>query len=245
MTGDAVADRPHSTGIGGHVPAQRTALLTRRDGIDKPERRELAVELFQRHARLHHCDLVLRVDLADPFHAVEGQQDAVGQRDRCAREAGAAATGHHRHLELAGQLQDLGHLAGGPGKHDGPGDNRHRRERLVVGVVGVDGLTHDHMVLADGLTQLFQELGHGMGHPHLGSIGWNDLTVCPEVDPRFTGRLGSAATITSHGQPRMAARAATGRIRSLLPPPPIGRAAPRRAPRPPPPPLGPPPSRAP
>ena len=82
VAGHAVADGAHAAGVGGHVPAERAALLARRDRVDEAERRQLAVELLERHAGLDHGDLVLGVDLEDPLHAVEGQQDAVGHRAR-------------------------------------------------------------------------------------------------------------------------------------------------------------------
>ena len=40
-------------------------------------------------------------------------------------------------------LQDLGHLVGGAGQHQGQRDHRHRGQRLVVGVVGVDGFARE------------------------------------------------------------------------------------------------------
>ena len=63
-----------------------------------PKRRQLGVELLERHARLHHGDLVLGVDLPDPLHAVEdghrAAEEAFGRwlTDRVARRpAGARA----------------------------------------------------------------------------------------------------------------------------------------------------------
>ena len=91
-----------------------------RHGVDEAQRGQLAVELLERHARLHHGDLVLGVDLENPLHAVEGEQDAVGDGNGGAGEPGAAAPGHHRDAVLAGQLQDLGHLAGRPRQDERP-----------------------------------------------------------------------------------------------------------------------------
>ena len=63
MAGHPVADGAHAAGVGGHVAAERAALLAGRDRVDQAQRRQLAVELLERHARLHHGDLVLGVDL--------------------------------------------------------------------------------------------------------------------------------------------------------------------------------------
>ena len=125
MARHPVAHGPHAAGVGRHVPAQRAALLARRHRVDQTQRGELAVQLLQCHPRLHHGDLVLGVDLHDPLHAVEGEQDAVGHRHRGAREPGPAAPGDHRDAVLAGQLQDLGHLVGRTRQDDGQRDDRH------------------------------------------------------------------------------------------------------------------------
>ena len=82
VAGHPVADGTHAAGVGGDVAPERAALLARGHRVDEPKRRQLGVQLVQRHARLDHGDLVLGVDLADPPHAVEGQQDPVGHRAR-------------------------------------------------------------------------------------------------------------------------------------------------------------------
>ena len=186
MAGHAVANGPHAAGVGGHVPAERAALLARGDGVDEAERRELAVELLERHARLHDGDLVLGIDLADALHAVEGQQDAVGHRDRRPGKTGAAATGNDRHPVFARQLQDLGDLVGRPGQHHGEGDHRHGGESLVMGVVRVDGHAGDDMVFADGLAQLFQQLRHRTVTPTSGRSDRTTLPVAARGIPSFT-----------------------------------------------------------
>ena len=82
VAGHPVADGAHAAGVGGHVASERAALLAGRHRVDQPQRGELAVELLERHPRLDDGDLVLRVDLEDPLHAVEGQQDAVRRPGR-------------------------------------------------------------------------------------------------------------------------------------------------------------------
>jgi len=154
MAGHAVAHGAHATGVGRHVPAERTALFARRDRVDQPERRELVVELFQCHPRFHHGHLILGVDLHNPLHAVEGEQDAVRHGHGGPGEPGPAAPCDHRHQVLTGDLQHRGHFAGRAGHDDGPRHDGHGRQRLVVGVVGVHGIAGEDVAFADGFAQL-------------------------------------------------------------------------------------------
>ena len=155
VAGHAVAHGAHATRIGGDVPAEGAALLAGGDRVDEPERGQLGVELLERHAGLHHCDLVLGVDLSDPLHAVEGEEKPVGHRDGGARESGAAATGDDRHAVLVCDLQDLGDLARGAGQDEGQRDHGHELQGLVVGVVAVHRRAGHDVALTHGLAQLF------------------------------------------------------------------------------------------
>ena len=154
MASHAVADGAHTPGIGRHVPAERAALLARRHRVDEPERYQLTIELFQRHAWFDHCHLVLGIDLHNPSHAVEGEQDAVRHGHGSSGEPGAAATRHDRDAVLAGQSQYLGHFISRGGHDDGQWNDRHGRQGLVVRVVGVHGGAGEHVALADSLAQL-------------------------------------------------------------------------------------------
>ena len=89
---------------------------------------------------LDHGDLVLGVDLADPVHAVERQQDPVGHRARPRPDSPVplprATTGTPcslatRRTSATSPVE--------PGQHHRERDDGCDAERLVVGVVGVDG----------------------------------------------------------------------------------------------------------
>ena len=172
---DAIPHGAHAARVGAHVPSDGGALLSGRHRVDQPQRRQLAVELLQGHPGLDHGDLVLHVDFDDPVHAVEGQQDAVSHRDGRARQAGATAPGHHRHLVLTGQAQDLGHFARRARPHQGERPHGRDGERLVVGVVGVHCFPVERVGLANGLSQLLQEFRHVRATPTSGRSGGSTL----------------------------------------------------------------------
>src|SRR5690606_40712983 len=52
------------------------------------------------HARLHGGRVVLRVDVQDPVHAVQGQAEPAADRDRPAADVGAAARSEEHTSEL-------------------------------------------------------------------------------------------------------------------------------------------------
>ncbi len=149
VAGHAVLDRPHATGVGGHVAPQTGRLLTGEHRIDEPEGGEGVVEFGQGQARLHHGHVVVGVDLEEGAHPLEGHHDASGDRDAPTREPGPRPPGGEGDALLPGGLDDGGHLGGGARTHHGAWSDGHRAQGLVVTGVVADPVAEVEMGRAD------------------------------------------------------------------------------------------------
>ena len=101
------------------VAADRAHDLARRVGRIEVRRRDSVGDREVRHARLGHDARVRQVDLEDPPQPREPDQDAVLDGQRAAREPGARAARHPRHLALVARAHDPPDLVGRPGQDRG------------------------------------------------------------------------------------------------------------------------------
>ena len=122
---EAVLEAVRAAGVLGDVAADRADLLARRVGrVEEAVGRDGPRDVEVRDARLDDDALALEVDLEDPVHARERDDDAAGDRRRAAGEPGARAARDERHalavagaehglhvLRRAGQDDELGHRA--------------------------------------------------------------------------------------------------------------------------------------
>ena len=106
--GQAVFQAVHPAGVLRHIAADGAGDLAGRIG------RVVEAVAFHRlgdrevgDARLHHGDAVVVVDLEDAVELRHAEQDAVGQRQRAARQRGAGAARHDLHFVGAAVGEDL------------------------------------------------------------------------------------------------------------------------------------------
>ena len=109
---------------------------------------------------------VLEIDLDDPAHPAEDQQDPVADRDRATRQAGAGAARDERDTGIGARANDAFHLDGAPWQY------RDRRQlslaALRVGTVGSEcGRIGEDMPLAADQTQPSNQLTADL---HRGSV---------------------------------------------------------------------------
>ncbi len=111
VRGEAVFEAMQSAGILRDVAADGAGDLAR--GIGR------VIEAVALHragdggigdARLDHHAAVFEVGLQDAIHAAEAEQDAVGPRQRPARQRGAGAARHDGHAHLVGEREHGGDL---------------------------------------------------------------------------------------------------------------------------------------
>ena len=106
MARHAVLHRAHAARVGRDVAAEARRALAREHRIHETVRPRRLVELVERHARLHHGDVVLEIDLDDLVHAFERHDDAAVGRDARAREPGARTACGERNAGVGGELDD-------------------------------------------------------------------------------------------------------------------------------------------
>ena len=135
MPRHAVLHRAHSARVRRDVAAEARGALAREHRVDEAVGPGRFVELFERDARLHDCDVVVEIDLEDLVHPLERHDDAALDRDARAGEAGARAPRGERHAGPRGELDDAGDLRRVRGANDREWALRGRGERLVVRVV--------------------------------------------------------------------------------------------------------------
>ncbi len=205
VAGDAVFHGPHAAGVGGDVAAERRAVLTGIHGIDEPQGRERGVELVEAHAGTHDGDVVFRVDLDDPIHALEGEHDPVGERRAGAREAGSRAPGRDRHPQLVADAHDGRDLVGRTRPHDGQRPYGGGRQRFVVGVIVADRVAEREVRRSERVEQACFQIGHPVcvggrvhrvkpGPPASGAISGVVVRACGmAVGSGRTGRAGGRA----------------------------------------------------
>ena len=109
--GQPVFEAVHAAGVLGDVAADRAGDLRGRVGrivetlvLDRLGDGEVG------DARLHHGAAVVIVHLEDAVELAHGEQDAVLQRQRAARQRGTAAARHDLDVHGASQRHDLRHL---------------------------------------------------------------------------------------------------------------------------------------
>ena len=143
----------------GEIPADRADLLARRvRGIEVPLAGDRAGHVEVRDARLDDHALALEVDLDDPVHPREGDDDAVRDGQRAAREARSRPARDEGDAVAGAEPQHRLHLGGGAGEHDAGGLRAPagqpvavvRRELLRLG---------DHEPGAERLLELVHEAG--------------------------------------------------------------------------------------
>ena len=100
---------------------ERARVRRRVVGIDEAVRLQLLVELEHVDARADGHGAVHEVDLVDPVHQLDVDEDAAAQRDGAVGEAGAAGARDDRDPLAVGELDDLGDLLGGRREDDGVG----------------------------------------------------------------------------------------------------------------------------
>ena len=165
--GEAVLEAVRAARVLRHVAADRAHLLARRIGrVEEAVGRDGLADVEVRHAGLDDDALRREVDLENPLHPGERDDDAVGDRERAAGEAGAGAAGDERYALAGADPDDPLHLCRRAGEDD---ELRHRAPaREPVAVVGPQLLRlADHVGGADdGL-----ELGaNGGGERHSPSL---------------------------------------------------------------------------
>ena len=112
----------------GDVAADRAHLLARRvRRVEEPFGGDGTRHVEVRDAGLDHDALAREVDLEDPVHAGERDDDAARDRRRPAREPGSRAARDERHALAMACAQDDLNVLGGPGKDD------ELRDRAVPG----------------------------------------------------------------------------------------------------------------
>ena len=133
---DAVLEGVRAARVGGDVAADLRLLGG--TGVGREEEAVLAREpahVGGRDARLGLHPPDERVERADPPHALEAEDDAA-ERDRAAREAGAAAAGRDRDALLVAPGDHLRDLLGVPREHDRVGVPAEAARLGRVGEVG-------------------------------------------------------------------------------------------------------------
>jgi hypothetical protein len=106
VDGEAVLEAVGAPRVLGHVAADGADLLARRvRSVEVPLRCDGARDIEVRDARLDDDALGGDVDLEDPVHAGDGDDDAVRDRQRAARETGARASRDERHTVARAEPQ--------------------------------------------------------------------------------------------------------------------------------------------
>ena len=131
-----------------HVAADRADLLAGRIGcVEVAVRRDGPGHVEVRHARLHDDALALDVDLENPAHPGDRDDDPVRHGERTAGEAGARAAGDERHPVACAEPEDGLHVVRRAREHDAGGLGTPAGE--AVAVVGREPLgLRDHELLA-------------------------------------------------------------------------------------------------
>ena len=120
--GEAVLEAVCPAGVLGHVAADRADDLAggvRRVEVGGGDR---AGHAQVGHTGLDHHPAVVEIDREDPPQAAQHDEDPLGNRQGAARQSGARASRHPRHLGLEAGLDHLAHLLGGAGQDCGHGD---------------------------------------------------------------------------------------------------------------------------
>jgi hypothetical protein len=126
VAGDAVLQAARAPGVLRDVPADRALLETRRIGrVEEPALLDLGLQPRVDHAGLDDRDAVDLVDLEDPVHPRDAEDDAARQRDGAAGEPAPHRARRDRDAARGRDAVDGTHLGGRRGQHD------ERRDALV------------------------------------------------------------------------------------------------------------------
>ena len=146
------------------LPADRADLLARGIGrVEEAVRRDRPGDVEVRDAGLDDDPLRGEVDLEDPVHPRERDDDSLRNGQRAAGQPGAGAAGDERHAFAGADADDALHLGGRAGEDD---ELRHRapaREPVAVVDAELLGL-RDHVPGADDGRDLGAD---GGGERHL------------------------------------------------------------------------------
>ena len=127
VAGDAVQEAVRSTGVGGHVAPDRAHLLTRRIRREvKSERTKVLRQIEVDDTGLDPGHAVVDVDLEDPVHLRQRDDDRRPERDGSSRESGAGSPGHDPSTVALGDPHDRLDLSR-RGRESTPVHMRHRR----------------------------------------------------------------------------------------------------------------------
>jgi len=116
--GQSVLQAVHATGVFGDVAADRAGDLRRRVGcvVQAMGRGRLGNGQVA-YTGLHPGETPLRVDFENAVEACHHQQDALGQWQGTARQAGPGAARHHRHATQVAEPEQRLHLFQAFGQH--------------------------------------------------------------------------------------------------------------------------------
>jgi hypothetical protein len=109
------------------------------------------------HARLDHAEQVVPVDLDDPVHPGQVEDDAAVDRVRPAGQAGASPARHDRRAELGADPHDLLDFGLRAGPHAGGRPPGRRPFGLVVGHGREDVGIGDDPVAGQGPAQSLEQ----------------------------------------------------------------------------------------
>ena len=131
MHREAVFEAVRAAGVLGDVAADRADHLARWIGrVVAAERRDAAGDLEIRHARLRDDAKVRNVDLEDTIHFRKADEDAVGGRQRAARQARATSPRDEWHAFAMTEPYDSLDFGGGRWQHDRTGRRAQVDERV-------------------------------------------------------------------------------------------------------------------
>ncbi|MNZ08209.1 hypothetical protein D3C78_250040 [compost metagenome] len=135
--GQAVLEAVHATGVLGDIAADGAGNLRGRvRRVVQAVGRGRLGDGQVAHAGLHTGEAALRVDFENAVEPRHHQQDAFGQWQGAARQAGTGAASHHRHATLVAKPEQRLHLLQALGQHH---QQRHRAVgREAVAFIGLE-----------------------------------------------------------------------------------------------------------
>ena len=184
---EAVLEAVRTTRVLGHVAADRAHLLARRvrrveEALVGNGPRDVEVG----DARLHDDALCVEVDLEDPGHSRQRDDDAVRDGKRAAGEAGAGSAGDERDAVASADPDDRLHLGRRAGEHDESRHGTPARKPVAVVHAQLLGL-REHVVGTDDRPELGGDTGRE-GHSRESTASRNQ----PRIDDRLSPVPGAA-----------------------------------------------------
>ena len=196
---DAVLEGVRPARVGGDVAADLRLLGG--TGVGREEEAVLAREpahVRGRDARLGLHPPDERVERADPPHALEAEDDAA-ERDRAAREAGAAAAGRDRDALLVAPGDHLRDLLGVPREHDRVGVPAEAARLGRVGEVGRRHALRDDL-RAEAVAECPLDRGRCDAHaPRTGFVSEPTLSISTVTSSPSTRKIGGVRTKPTPG----------------------------------------------